>query len=71
MSKIYDIAVVGAGPAGMSAAVYARRAAKTVILFEALSVGGITVSLGKRILRTDTAAITGISMLMLYAEACL
>ena len=44
MSKIYDIAVVGAGPAGMSAAIYARRAAKTVILFEALSVGGQIVT---------------------------
>ena len=38
---------------------------------EALSAGGTTVSLGKRILRTETAAITAISMLMLYAEACL
>ncbi len=30
--------------------------------------GGKTVSLGKRILRTETAAITSISMFMLYAE---
>lgn len=30
--------------------------------------GGKTVSLGKRILRTETAAITSISMCMLYAE---
>ncbi len=30
--------------------------------------GGKTVSLGKRILRTETAAITALSMLMLYAE---
>ena len=32
------------------------------------SVGGLTVSLGKRILRTETAAITALSMCMLYAE---
>lgn len=30
--------------------------------------GGITVSLGKRILRTETAAITAVGMCMLYAE---
>ena len=34
----------------------------------AVSVGGLTVSLGKRILRTETAAITALSMCMLYAE---
>lgn len=32
------------------------------------SVGGLTISLGKRILRTETAAITALSMCMLYAE---
>ena len=32
------------------------------------AVGGLTVSLGKRILRTETAAITALSMCMLYAE---
>ena len=36
----YDIIVIGAGPAGMTAAIYARRAAKTVLLFEAASYGG-------------------------------
>ncbi len=35
---------------------------------EAESAGGIAVSLGKRILRTETAAITALSMCMLYAE---
>lgn len=32
------------------------------------TVGGKTVSLGKRILRTETAAITSVAMCMLYAE---
>ncbi|MBQ8182834.1 MAG: 16S rRNA (uracil(1498)-N(3))-methyltransferase [Clostridia bacterium] len=31
-------------------------------------IGGVTVSLGKRILRTETAAITALSMCMLWAE---
>ena len=37
---MYDIIVVGAGPAGMTAAIYARRASKTVLLLEAVSYGG-------------------------------
>lgn len=34
----------------------------------AIDMGGLTVSLGKRILRTETAAITAVGMCMLYAE---
>lgn len=34
----------------------------------ATEAGGITVSLGKRILRTETAAITAVGMCMLYTE---
>ncbi len=37
---MYDIIVVGAGPAGMTAAIYARRASKSVLVFEALAYGG-------------------------------
>jgi len=35
------------------------------------SVGALTISLGKRILRTETAAISSISMIMLYSEMVL
>ena len=35
-----DIIIVGAGPAGMTAAIYARRAGKTVLVLEAVSYGG-------------------------------
>lgn len=35
---------------------------------KAKKAGGITISLGERILRTETAAITAVSMLMLYTE---
>ena len=31
-------------------------------------IGGTSVSLGKRILRAETAAITAVSMIMLHAE---
>lgn len=37
---MYDIIVVGAGPAGMTAALYARRAGKSVLLLEQGSIGG-------------------------------
>ena len=35
-----DIIIVGAGPAGLTAAIYARRAAKSVLVLEAASYGG-------------------------------
>ncbi|NMD38417.1 MAG: FAD-dependent oxidoreductase [Christensenellaceae bacterium] len=37
---IYDIAIVGAGCAGMTAALYARRNNKSIVLFEASTFGG-------------------------------
>ena len=40
----YDIAIIGAGPAGMTAALYAGRANKSVILFEAATYGGQIVT---------------------------
>ena len=37
---MYDIIIVGAGPAGLTSAIYARRANKKVLVLEALSYGG-------------------------------
>jgi len=37
---MYDIIVIGAGPAGLTAAVYARRAGKTVLVLERSTFGG-------------------------------
>ena len=37
---MHDIVIVGGGPAGMTAAIYARRAGKTVLVLEALACGG-------------------------------
>ena len=36
----YDIIIVGAGPAGLTAAIYARRASKSVLVLEAKAWGG-------------------------------
>lgn len=40
MEERYDIIIIGAGPAGMSAALYARRANKKVLILEACTYGG-------------------------------
>lgn len=37
---MYDIIIVGAGPAGLTAAIYGKRALKNVLVLEALSYGG-------------------------------
>lgn len=42
--KHYDVVVVGAGIAGMTAAIYARRAGKTVLVFESSMQGGQIVN---------------------------
>ena len=41
---MYDIIIVGAGPAGLTAAIYALRARKKVLIFEAKSYGGQIVT---------------------------
>ena len=40
-----DVAIVGAGPAGLAAGVYAARAGLSTVLFEALMVGGQLTSI--------------------------
>ena len=40
MDQYFDIIIVGGGPAGITAAVYARRAGKSVLLLERESFGG-------------------------------
>ncbi len=37
---MYDIIIVGAGPAGLTAAIYAKRAGKSVLVLEAMAYGG-------------------------------
>lgn len=40
MQKPYDVAIIGAGIAGMTAAIYAARANKSVVVFEGKTYGG-------------------------------
>ena len=37
---MFDIAIIGAGPAGLTAGIYARRAGKTAVIFESTGIGG-------------------------------
>ena len=40
MDKIYDIAILGGGPGGMTAAIYAKRAGLDVVIIEKNVPGG-------------------------------
>ncbi len=44
MEKIYDIAIIGGGPSGMTAGLYAKRAGLDVIIFEKNIPGGVVSS---------------------------
>ena len=41
---MFDVIIIGAGPAGLTAAIYARRAEKTVLVLEATNYGGQIVN---------------------------
>jgi pyruvate/2-oxoglutarate dehydrogenase complex dihydrolipoamide dehydrogenase (E3) component len=57
-TRSYDLAVIGAGPAGLAAATLAARAGKRVILFEAQRLGGTSLNTGsvpsKALIRSAT-----------------
>ena len=40
MSKLYDAIIIGSGPAGYTAAIYAARANLSVLMFQGYQVGG-------------------------------
>lgn len=44
---MYDIIIIGAGPAGLTAAIYARRANKKILVLEAKSYGGQIINANK------------------------
>jgi len=40
MQKVYDIAIIGGGPAGLTAAIYALRSGKSTVMIEKMMIGG-------------------------------
>src|SRR5881227_3778222 len=40
MAKLYDVIIIGSGPAGYTAAIYASRANLSVLMFQGYQVGG-------------------------------
>ena len=43
---MYDIIIIGAGPAGLSAAIYGRRSGKSVLVLEEKTYGGMRFETG-------------------------
>ena len=59
---MYDIIIVGAGPAGMTAAIYALRANKKVLIFEAKNYGGQLLAASKIENYPGIGEITGVDL---------
>ncbi len=70
MSDHFDIIIVGGGPAGLTAAVYARRAGKSVLLLEKEGFGGQIASSPKVENFPGFAAVSGAELAdRLYSQA--
>ena len=59
---MYDIIIIGAGPAGLTAALYARRANKKVLILEAKSYGGQIINAHKVENYPGIASISGFDL---------
>jgi len=67
---MYDIIIVGAGPAGMTAAIYALRANKKVLIFEAKNYGGQLLAASKIENYPGIDEITGVDLAQnMYEQA--
>ncbi|MBQ9828217.1 MAG: FAD-dependent oxidoreductase [Lachnospiraceae bacterium] len=69
MGKIYDLIIIGAGPAGLTAAIYAQRAGLDAVVLEKNGIGG------GQLLNTDTIenypgimGVTGYELSQLFRE---
>ncbi len=70
MSKIYDVAIIGAGPAGLSAAIYVQRAGYNSIVFEANVHGGQIINTPEVENYPAIRSITGVEYAMnIYEQA--
>lgn len=70
MHEHFDLIIVGAGPAGLTAAVYARRAGRSVLVLERSSIGGQIASAPKVENYPGFSAISGAELAeRLYTQA--
>ena len=47
MEKLYDIIIIGAGPSGLSCALYAKRANLNILIIEKETPGGQLININK------------------------
>ena len=70
MNELFDIIIIGGGPAGLTASIYARRAGKSVLLLEKEGFGGQIASSPKVENFPGFAAISGAELAdRLYSQA--
>jgi thioredoxin reductase (NADPH) len=68
MDKIFDLAIIGSGPAGMTAAIYAKRAGLDVVVFEGSAPGGKLVKTFEIENWPGESNISGVSLAMKMYE---
>lgn len=66
---MYDILIIGAGPAGLSAALYASRAGKSVLILERMTPGGQLSTIGTIENYPPFSSISGPELAMQFLEA--
>ena len=70
MHEHFDLIIVGAGPAGLTAAIYARRAGRSVLVLERSSIGGQIASAPRWKTTPGFSAISGAELAeRLYTQA--
>lgn len=67
---IYDVVIVGAGPAGLTAAIYAVRANMKVLLLDRLAPGGAIINTNEIENYTGTGKINGAELAIKMFEHC-
>ncbi len=66
--KMYDIIIVGAGPAGMTAGIYAKRANKNVLILEGATYGGELMETNKIENYPGEVSISGVDLAYKFYE---
>lgn len=66
---VYDVGIIGAGPAGLTAALYAARAGKSAVIFEQLTPGGQIINSPDVANHPGFISISGADLTMQMMEA--